>query len=137
MSTNFIARFSLPIIFFSATVFFSTIISANAYFIPLPYNHCFKNAYYKDLSPPHEEAFSIGKCFYQTAENILLGDTEDHQQEASIIRTNITTALHYADSWFRLAIKKGNNEAITYLHHTELYLLEDKQKHTIQTFTSP
>ena len=126
MSIRCIARLSILIFFFCSNLF------ADTFRIPASYDHCFLSPYYKDDNPPHEAALAIGECFYLAAENILLDDYENEQDEASPGTTNIVSALQYADSWFRLAIHKGSTVAITFLHHTELYLLEAQQKHPLQ-----
>jgi len=129
MGTNCITRFSILIFFFSSPLF------ANTFFMPAPYNHCFDDPYYNDVSPPHDKTLAIGKCFYQTAEKLLLDSYEYEQHDASSNRTHITTALHYADSWFRLAVQQGNTDAVTFLQHTERYLIEDEQKYNqLHTF---
>ena len=122
MSTTYIARFSITIFFLCSNVF------ADTFLIPMPYDHCFKNPYYKDVSPPAEESLAIGECFYQVAENISPDDYQSEQHDASSSRTHITTSLHYAGSWFRLAIQQGSTDAVTPLHKTERYLVEDQQQ---------
>jgi len=126
MSTKYIARFSILIFFFCSNLL------ADTFLIPAPYDHCFHEPYYRDDSPPHEEALAIGKCFYLAAENILLDDSENDPYEASSNISKVISAIQYADSWFRLAIQKGSTVAITYLHHTELYLIDARQKHPPQ-----
>jgi len=126
MSVKCIVCFSVSILLFSSNLFSDT------FPIPTSYDYCFDKPYYLHDSPPHEEALAIGECFYLAAENILIDDNKGSQHETSSSRTHIISALQYADSWFRLAIQKGNTVAITYLHHTELYLIEGQQKHPLK-----
>jgi hypothetical protein len=129
MSINCITCFSISIILFSSNLLADTFLS------PAPYKNCFQAPYYQHDNPPHEEALAIGECFYLAAEDVLLDDDND-QYETSSSRTHIILALQYADSWFRLAIQKGNSIAITHLHHTELNLTEVQQKQTPLSSTS-
>jgi len=122
MSVTNIVRFSSLIIFFSSDLFASSFIS------PPPYEHCFAHNYYRYADLPHEAAFTIGDCFYQTAENILLDDEFNNDSGNSSSKAYIVSALQYADSWFRLAMKKGNKKAIKRHQSTELALKKSWQK---------
>jgi len=118
MSVTKIVRFSSLIVFFSSNVF------ASSFITPPPYEHCFEHTHYKNTSLPHEAALTIGECFYQTAENISLDNKLNNESGNSTSKAYIISALQYADSWFRLAIQKGNKKAITFHQHAELALIK-------------
>jgi len=117
-----IVRFSSLIIFLSSDLF------ASSFIMPPPYEHCFAHKHYKNADLSDEAALTVGECFYLSAENISLDDKFNNDFGNSSSRAYIISALQYADSWYRLAIKKGNEKAITRHQQAERALIKTKQK---------
>jgi hypothetical protein len=87
------------------------------------YTPCFELKAYSDSVLSGEAAMNIASCFLGSAES-LLPYFNENDLSSSPNRSNIITALEYADSWFRLAITNGRPEAELGLRQAGLYIIK-------------